>query len=154
MLVGARTNDVRSRGVHILQHDESCWTGFAVNSCLHKMARIGATAPLSDQRARQSDRFGRYMATVDEQIAEVKLGFLCHPKKLTGDRIARGESAASPAQKAATCCQLLPFCSRKTATLVSTVTILFLAVEGSDRAGRSTVPAQRRRGHDSSSRTD
>jgi hypothetical protein len=39
------------------------------------------------------------MATVDEQIAEVKLGFLCHPKKLTGDRIARGELAASPAQK-------------------------------------------------------
>jgi hypothetical protein len=50
------------------------------------------------------------MATVDEQIAEVKLGFLCHPKKLTGDRIARGESAASPAQKlppAANCCHFV-----------------------------------------------
>jgi hypothetical protein len=47
------------------------------------------------------------MAMVDQQIAEVKSGFLCHPKKLTDDRIARGESAASPAQKlppTAICC--------------------------------------------------
>ena len=108
--LNARPMYGRSRGLHALQQDESHWASVAVNSCLHEIARIGPTAKLSDQRARGSGRLGRHMATVDQQIAEVKLGFLCHPKKLTGDRIARGESAASPAQKlppAAICCNFV-----------------------------------------------
>ena len=51
------------------------------------------------------------MAMVDQQIAEVKLGFLCHPKKIIGDRSARGETAASPSQKlppTAICCHFGP----------------------------------------------
>ncbi len=124
--LSARPIDGRSRGLHALQHDESHRDIFIVNNCLYEIARIGPTARLSDQRDRGSGRHGRHMATVDQQIAEVKLGFLCHPKKLTGDRIAWGETAASPSQKlppAAILC-------RKSATSVSTVSIHFLPIKG------------------------
>jgi hypothetical protein len=85
--------------LHALQHNNSHRTSIEVNGCYYEIARICSTAQLSDQRIRRSGKFGRHMAMVDQQIAEVKLGSLWLPKKITGDRITWGDTAASPSQK-------------------------------------------------------
>jgi hypothetical protein len=99
MLLSARLKDVSSRRLHALQHNELHWASVAANRCVHEIARIGPTARLSDHRVRRSGRAGRQMAMVDQRIAEVKLCSLSHPKKITGDRITRGEKARRPSQK-------------------------------------------------------
>jgi hypothetical protein len=47
------------------------------------------------------------MATVDQQIAEVKLGLLCHPKKLPAMH-RMGRNGCEPFPKAANCCHFAP----------------------------------------------
>jgi hypothetical protein len=99
MLLSARLKDVRSRRLHALQHNALHWASVAANSRVHEIARIGPTARLSDRTVRRSGRSGRHMAMVDQRNAEVKLCSLSHPKKITGDRITRGEEARRPSQK-------------------------------------------------------
>jgi hypothetical protein len=99
MLLSARLKDVRSRRLHAQQHNKLHWASVVASSCVHEIARIGPTARLSDHRVRRSGRSGRHMAMVDQRIAEVKLCSLSYAKKITGDRITRGEKARRPSQK-------------------------------------------------------
>jgi hypothetical protein len=145
--LSARPIDGRSRGLHALQQDESQWASVAVNSCLYEIARIGPTAQLSDQRARGSGRLGRHMATVDQQIAAVKLRFLCHPKKSP----AIASHGAKRLRVLPKSCHLLPpaaILCRKSATSVSTVSIHFLPIKGAPASlcpGLRTASGAKRR---------
>jgi hypothetical protein len=60
---------------------------------------------------------------------ESELGFASH-RKNSLSFASRGARQPEPFPKTATYCHLLPFCSRKTASFVSTVPFHFLPLEG------------------------